>query len=88
MSDEEIATQLINERQEILILVDKLYNDQMQRAAIEATVYDINMRIRLYPEGLLKDSMMAKIQQKYRYAPLKNDTGILDYTGHGRPFFH
>jgi hypothetical protein len=88
VNDLETLEGLVKERHEILILVDDLYYNKMQRIVINETVAEINTRIKLYPEGKLKDSMMEKIKQKYRYAPLKNDTGILDYTGHGRPHFY
>ena len=79
--------EVVKERNEILILVDKIYYNKMQKAEIPIRVTEVNARILRFPEGKIKDSMMEKIKMKYRYAPMKNDTGILDYTGHGGPHF-
>lgn len=79
---------IIKERNEILELVDEIYYDKMQKAEIPIKVVEVNARISRFPEGKIKDNMIDKIKMKYRYAPVKNDTGILDYTGHGRPHFY
>ena len=80
--------ELITKRNAILILVDEIYYTKMTRSEIDRKVFRVNLRLRDFPEGTVKESIFEKIKMKYRYAPLMNDTGILDYTGHGRPHFY
>jgi hypothetical protein len=88
MGDMETIEEMVAERNKILILVDKIYYNKLQRKEIQISVFNVNLMIHQFPEGVMKDKMLEKIKMKYRYAPMKNDTGNIDYTGHGGPHFY
>ena len=75
-------------KKEIFFIVEKkLLERKITRYELDDALERLKELISLLPEGVEKNNIIQKIQDKSRFAPYINDTGILDFTGYGEHFW-